>query len=273
MNSIDTILTIFNDANRFEYELDDRQMMNPGFICGIESYFLEKAELLKKFQENRLNDLQQNGPSVFLCKDKREAIITLLRDGREVHYCLDRFALHVERSNHGDTLYALNLSGKNYAEDGYIYFIRDAATSTTAIWLSKEEANILEKKIFDINDADYNTPSCDRCYIGAGNTHNHYLSSEEIAKNADESAKAYEKEKAVEDAEMATWRKSVGLEPYGDAERAAYEAEHMAMTHAALIKDYGSEEAFMKARAAGDEAMRLIQISERKRLKTEGYKY
>jgi len=226
--------------------------MNPLIIGNIERHFLAKAELLKKCQENRINDLQQNGPSVFLSNDRREAIITLLRDGKEVHCCLDRFALHIERTNHCDTLYDLNLKGKNFEEDGYIYFIRNAESSTTAIWLSKEEANILEKKIFNINDADYNT-KCDYCYesveiVQPGNTCFIYRSSDKIAKDLAKSAKQYEKEKAANDAEMASWRKSVGLETYGDAERAVYEAEHKAMTHAAIMK----EEAFQKSRVAHD---------------------
>jgi DICT domain-containing protein len=56
------------------------------------------------------------------------------------------------------------------------------------------------------------------------------------------------------------------------ADAAKQLAERMRV-QAAIIEEFGSEEAFQKSRAHGEEAMRLIQIAERARQATEGYKY
>jgi len=61
-----------------------------------------------------------------------------------------------------------------------------------------------------------------------------------------------------------------------EAREAADAAKNLAermREDARIIEEYGSEEAFLKSRAAGEEAMRLIHTADRMRMATEGYKY
>ena len=190
-------------------------------------------------KEERIAYLQEKGPNVSLFDFNREVSIILLRDGKEEHHTFYRNTIEVMfpqscRSSPGIP---------NDAPDYFIYAPTNCpAMNDEIIPLTKDEAEIISYRIYELNSA------------------------------AD--AEAAEEEKKAVQTEWADARQRILAvhEARMAADAAKQLAERMRV-QADIIEEYGSEEAFQKSRAHGEEAMRLIQIAERARQATEGYKY
>jgi len=247
--------------------------MNP--LCSIDST-----------KEERIQYLKENGPWVSLFDFGREVSIILVRYGKEEHHTFFRDCVKI--------VIPENRSTYPIPEDAPSYFIyAPTHERDEIIGVSKEEAEILQRKIEEVNQAylaeDDNT-RCNYCsdklsYCCGDHEEDDdraSITSAEVRVNArilaDEAAakmtNEVEQEKQAFENEWASGRQRIlsihEARMAADADKQL--AERMRI-QAAVIEDYGSEAEFKKSRAAGEEAMRLIHVADRMRMATEGYKY
>ena len=241
-------------------------------------------------KEERIAYLQEKGPHVSLFDFDREMSIILLRDGKEEHHTFFRNTI--------DIVFPESRSTYPIPEDAPDYFIYAPvaceATKDEIIPLSKDEAEIISYRIYELNSAaDAEAAEADKecgycgeklgdCYGDHEDDDRASITSTEMQVNArivaDEAAakmnNEVQQEKQAVQNEWASARQRILArhEERMAADAAKQLAERMRV-QAAIIEEFGSEEAFQKSRAHGEEATRLIQIAERARQAAEGYKY
>ena len=242
-------------------------------------------------KEERIAYLQEKGPYVSLFDGNREISIILLRDGKEEHHTFYRNTIEIMfpqscRSSPGIP---------NDAPDYFIYAPTNCpAMNEEIIPLSKDEAEIISYRIYELNSAaDAEAAEADKecgycgeklgdCYGDHEDDDRASITSTEMQVNArivaDEAAakmnNEVQQEKQAVQNEWASGRQRImAIHEARMAADAAKELKVRMRVQAAIIEEFGSEEAFQKSRLAYDEATRLIQIAERARQAAEGYKY
>lgn len=235
-------------------------------------------------KEERIAYLQEKGPHVSLFDFDREMSIILLRDGKEEHHTFFRNTI--------DIVFPESRSTYPIPEDAPDYFIYAPvaceATKDEIIPLSKDEAEIIAYKIYQLNSAaDAEAAEADKecgyCGEKLGDCYGDHeedddrasITSTEMQVNArilaDEAAA---KEKQAVQNEWASGRQRIlAIHEARMAADADKQLKERMRIQATILEEYGSEEAFLKSQAAGEEAMRLIHVAERMRMATEGYKY
>lgn len=242
-------------------------------------------------KEERIAYLQEKGPHVSLFDFDREMSIILLRDGKEEHHTFYRNTIEI--------MFPENRSTYPIPEDAPDYFIYAPvaceATKDEIIPLSKDEAEIIAYKIYELNSAADAAAAeaereCGYCGEKLGDCWGDHeddddrasITSTEARVNAqilaDEAAakmtNEVEQEKQAVHNEWASGRQRIlAIHEARMAADADKQLKERMRIQATILEEYGSEEAFQKSQAAGEEAVRLIQIAERARQATEGYKY
>lgn len=243
-------------------------------------------------KEERIAYLQEKGPDVSLFDDNREVSIVLLRDGKEEHHTFFR-----------NTVVIVFPQGRSYysvpedAPDYFIYAPR-VETKDEIISLSKDEADIIAYKMYQLNsevEADESAAAeaereCGYCGEKLGDCWGDHeedddrasITSTEMRINAqilamEATAKMnneVQQEKQAVHNQWASGRQRIlAIHEARMAADADKQLKERMRIQATILEEYGSEEAFLKSQAAGDEAMRLLLEGERARMATEGYKY
>ena len=117
-------------------------------LAGIADQVLRHAEELQRLKEERIADLEKNGPKVYL--ESGTLCITLLRDGKEVFYEFAESCASICATSKPEILHQLRIVGPP-DESGMTYYIsvrpEDYETATHGIYVTKAEANILDRRI------------------------------------------------------------------------------------------------------------------------------
>ena len=156
MNSIQTLQRIRNDLENTKHWLEGRDGHSAEALSHMGTRIIAYAEELKKAKEERLAELEANGPQV---RFEHGALnITLLRDGAEKFYDFTERMVDVVRTNEETVRMGFKLEGPP-AEDGWTYFIRanptDYGQLAFGIYVSEEEAKLLRKRIRAAEDAEF----------------------------------------------------------------------------------------------------------------------
>lgn len=237
-------------------------------------------------RQERIAYLQEKGPEVSLFDDNREISIVLLRDGKEEHHTFFRNTIVI-------VFPQMCRSTPDIPNDAPDYFIYAptpcAGMNAEIIPLTKDEADAIAYKMYQLNSAadaeaaqeeaddnecgyyEHDDEDDDRASVTSTEVRLHKrIIAEEMAKMSNE----IEQEKQAVQNEWADARQRIlaahEARMAKDAEKQL--AERMRI-QAAIIEEYGSEKEFLKSRAAGEEALRLIHTADRMRMATEGYKY
>ena len=240
-------------------------------------------------REERIQYLQENGPSVTLFDFNREVSIILLRDGKEEHHTFYRNTIEI--------MFPQSRSSYPISENAPDYFIYAPCVETKdeIIPLTKDEAEIISYKIYQLNsaveaeeaaaaEADKECGYCgeklgDCCGDHEEDDDRASVTSTELQVNARIVAAAkmsdeVEQEKKAVQTEWSDARKRIlAVHEARMAADAAKQLKERMRVQVAILEEFGSEEAFQKSRLAYDEAVRLIQIAERARQATEGYNH
>jgi hypothetical protein len=228
-------------------------------------------------REERIQYLKENGPDVCLFDFNREISIILVRDGKEEHHTFFR-----------NTVVIVFPQGRSYypvPEDAPDYFIYAPSPEANdkLIPLTKDEAEIIAYKIYQLNsaaDAEEAAASeadkeCGYCGEKLGDCYGDHeedddrasITSVEMRVNARILADEVEQEKKAVQNEWASGRQRImAIHEARMATDADKQLKERMRIQAAIMEEYGGEEAFLKSRAAGEEAMRLILEGERLRM-------
>ena len=235
-------------------------------------------------KEERIAYLKEKGPDVSLFDFNREICIILLREGKEQRHTFFRNTI--------DIVFPQSRSTYPIPEDAPEYFIyAPTQQRDEIIEVSKDEADIIAYKIYELNsevEADEAAVAeaereCGYCGEKLGDCWGDHeedddrasITSTEARVNAQILAdEAAAKEKQAVQNEWASGRQRIlAIHEARMAADADKQLKERMRIQATILEEYGSEEAFQKSRAHGEEAMRLLQIAERARQATEGYKY
>jgi hypothetical protein len=231
-------------------------------------------------RQERIAYLQEKGPHVSLFDDNREVSVVLLRDGKEEHHTFFR-----------NTVVIVFPQSRSYypipddAPDYFMYAPR-VETKDEIIPLNKDEADIIAFKIYELNSAleaeeaaaSEADKECGYCGENLGDCYGDHeedddrasITSVEIRINArilamEATAKMnneVQQEKQAFQNEWSSGRQRIlAIHEARMAADADKQLKERMRVQATILEEYGSEEAFLKARAAGDEAMRLILAS------------
>ena len=238
-------------------------------------------------KEERIAYLQEKGPYVSLFDDNREISIVLLRNGKDEHHTFFRNTIEIVFPQSRST-YPIS----DDAPDYFIYAPRPER-SDEIIPLTKDEADVIAYKIYELNsevEADEAAAAeaereCGYCGEKLGDCWGDHeeddrasVTSTEVRLHkrivADELAKmTNEVEQEKKAVQTDSRQRILAIHEARMAADADKQLKERMRIQAAIIEEYGSEEAFLKSQAAGEEAMRLIHVAERMRMATEGYKY
>ena len=237
-------------------------------------------------KEERIAYLQEKGPHVSLFDFDREMSIILLRDGKEEHHTFFRNTISIVFPQ-SRSYYAIPEDTPDY----FIYAPR-VETKDEIIPLSKDEADIIAFKIYELNTALEEAEEaaaaeaereCGYCGEKLGDCYGDHeedddrasITSVEMRVNAQilaDEAAAKEKQ-AVQNEWSSARQRIIAIHEARMAADADKQLKERMRVQATILEEYGSEEAFLKSRAAYDEATRLLLEGERARMATEGYKY
>jgi hypothetical protein len=229
--------------------------------------------------QERIAYLEKNGPNVSLFDDNREISIVLLRNGKDEHHTFFRNTIEI--------VFPQSRSTYPISDDAPEYFIYapHPERSDEIIPLSKDEADIIAYKIYELNsevEADEAAAAeaereCGYCGEKLGDCWGDHeeddrasVTSTEVRLHkrivADELAKMTNEVEQEKQAVQADSRQRIlaihEARMAADADKQLKERMRM---QAYIIEEFGSEEAFLKSQAAGEEAMRLILEGERLR--------
>jgi hypothetical protein len=235
--------------------------------------------------EERIAYLEKNGPDVHLFDDNREISIVLLRNGKDEHHTFFRNTIVI--------VFPQSRSYYPIPDDAPDYFIYapHLTSNDEIIPLNKDEADVIAFKIYELNsaleaeeaasEADKECGYCGEklgdCYGDHEEDDRASVTSTEVrlqmriaADHAAKMSNEIEQEKQAFQTEWADGRKRIlAIHEARMAADADKQLKERMRVQAAIIEDYGSEEEFLKCRAAGDEAMRLILEGERLRQATQ----
>jgi hypothetical protein len=227
-------------------------------------------------KEERIAYLQEKGPYVSLFDGNREISIILLRDGKEEHHTFYRNTIEIMfpqscRSSPGIP---------NDAPDYFIYAPTNCpAMNEEIIPLSKDEAEIISYRIYELNsaaDAEYADYDNECCYCGGEHDEDEHDEDDDRASITSTEMQVHkrivaeakmnnevEQEKQAVQTEWADSRQRIlAIHEARMAADADKQLKERMRIQAAIIEEYGSEEAFLKSRAAYDEATRLLLATE-----------
>lgn len=113
--------------------------------------FRDYEKQVKELGDSFIQLLQDYGPKVDLDPVNYEVIITLLRDGKEKHIEVSEWFVQITRCKDEDR--------KKFkideppADDGFTYFIFVSTPGFETIWVSKEEAVAIKKRLYQAQKA------------------------------------------------------------------------------------------------------------------------
>jgi hypothetical protein len=133
-------------AAELQYSLSGENV-DPNTLLHMSSYIQACAKNLKKLEDARIKDLEENGPK--LVKNGNQWSLTLLRN-KEKYLCFDDCEISLDYCWEQETRNFWNIT-ESPDPDGFTYFIvatpRNTTYAPSAVYLTKKEFYMLEKKI------------------------------------------------------------------------------------------------------------------------------
>ena len=136
-----------DDLTRNSNHLSDP---HPMALLHLSARMQSYGRMLEKLELERIDELQKNGPTALM--DHGQLLVTLLRDGKEKLIQFGEYFVNVTWATNEETLKKFKLDGP--ADDGVTYFMQATPNKfgpkPFAVWVSKEEADILRTRIKEI---------------------------------------------------------------------------------------------------------------------------
>ncbi len=152
MNALESLNEIAVYLANQDHWLKGRCADDPRVLASIADRVIRAAEELKRFKEERIEQLAYTGPIVHqaICG---EITVTLLRDGKENFYQAGEYYINASRTNKDEVREHFALTGPP-DEDGYTYMLQfkplGFGPKEYAIQVSREEAVSIQKQLDQI---------------------------------------------------------------------------------------------------------------------------
>ena len=147
MNALKTLKDFCDNWQNTTHWLQPR-FANPSALSMMSESIQVYAQRLKELEEERIKDLQDNGPKA--TGDICDITITLLRDGKEKHIEFGEYNIQLAKTDKEETIKSLKLDGLPDSQ-GMTHFIKAVpggwGQMPWGVWITKDESEKLSVEL------------------------------------------------------------------------------------------------------------------------------